>query len=658
MCRPRIVFYTTPRIALLFLSTLLNSVVGINLSAQQWKRFGELHTARHVFGALYIGKGKILVAGGQAKNSQTRKLEPINSCEIINVYTGTVTLTDSMSVPRAEFSMLLTKDSNVVVVGGVRQMTSVIDNRNTALVELYDRSTHQWRVLGSLLVARRQHAAVFINDEEILVACGRVDNLDGVRSAEIFNIHTGLSRRIADYPYPVNHMNIHKTQGMGIIAFGGREGGPTSERYNEVYEYKPEYNIWIQKDTIYAGVYGLSSIELWNGRLLLCGGSSSEKPPDDVNLRKEFWVESNNSLQPLGTLENARAVHSVAQVNNHSIVVAGGTVEQWIPSSSSEIINTYSGNSVHREALREPHAYHCCVAVPLAVESGLSYVEHTILCISGIREIVHDDRGNHLDVVHTPLIEILENPECAFRTMQVGFSMCNTVGSAQRSSIDGGKDTVLLLTPDKPSQIGALWTRDKMYLADGFRASFSFSIADGNDDNFPDSTSVPGGDGFALVIHNDHTTTLALGAEGKGLGYAGILNSLAIEFDLYANRGNITRDPDGNHIAVQTNRQKANSSQHKPEYTLGKSSRIPAILPGVVYYAMVEYKDYRLRVYVDTVAIDVKSLPPTLEVEHIDMESLLRLDQGSGYIGFTAATGGTYQKHYIRSWKFEECLYK
>lgn len=58
-----------------------------------------------------------------------------------------------------------------------------------------------------------------------------------------------------------------------------------------------------------------------------------------------------------------------------------------------------------------------------------------------------------------------------------------------------------------------------------------------------ESCAVHGGDGFAFVLHHDDATTSAIGDSGRGLGYAGIENSLAVEFDTWYN-------PDVNHTAT------------------------------------------------------------------------------------------------------------
>ena len=50
-----------------------------------------------------------------------------------------------------------------------------------------------------------------------------------------------------------------------------------------------------------------------------------------------------------------------------------------------------------------------------------------------------------------------------------------------------------------------------------------------------ESCAVHGGDGFAFVIHADHNETGAIGNPGRELGYGGIANSIAVEFDTWYN---------------------------------------------------------------------------------------------------------------------------
>lgn len=57
-----------------------------------------------------------------------------------------------------------------------------------------------------------------------------------------------------------------------------------------------------------------------------------------------------------------------------------------------------------------------------------------------------------------------------------------------------------------------------------------------------------GGDGFAFVVHNDNA--VSMGQPASGMGFVGIRNGIAIEFDTFYNPEQM--DPWENHVAVVT----------------------------------------------------------------------------------------------------------
>jgi hypothetical protein len=59
-----------------------------------------------------------------------------------------------------------------------------------------------------------------------------------------------------------------------------------------------------------------------------------------------------------------------------------------------------------------------------------------------------------------------------------------------------------------------------------------------------------GADGFAFVLHEDEKGSRALGKKGGGMGYEGLSNALAVEFDTYYNYENF--DSYENHVGVMT----------------------------------------------------------------------------------------------------------
>ncbi len=118
-------------------------------------------------------------------------------------------------------------------------------------------------------------------------------------------------------------------------------------------------------------------------------------------------------------------------------------------------------------------------------------------------------------------------------------------------------------------------------VAQGFTTYFAFQM------HTPINCCIPG-DGFAFIIQNSTATDSTQGASGSGiysigsedggLGYSGINNSLAIEFDIFEDPW----DPTSNHIAIQTcggNLSLFNSPVHLPGmYTIGNNHDVTSCL--------------------------------------------------------------------------------
>ncbi|MBT3265581.1 hypothetical protein HN371_00435 [Candidatus Poribacteria bacterium] len=177
------------------------------------------------------------------------------------------------------------------------------------------------------------------------------------------------------------------------------------------------------------------------------------------------------------------------------------------------------------------------------------------------------------------------------------------------------------------NQVGAAWYVAKQNVANAWQTDFSFQgseIGGGN-----------GSDGFAFVVQNSSLD--ALGGAGGGLGYHGIANSLAVEFDTYNNG-----EPSGNHVSVHSRGTEANSVEHI--YSLGHSSDIPSFQDGALHVIRIIYDPGTLFVYIDDMTIPRLVIP-------LDLDHLLNLDAGAAWVGLTGGTGGGYQNHDILHWR-------
>ncbi len=245
----------------------------------------------------------------------------------------------------------------------------------------------------------------------------------------------------------------------------------------------------------------------------------------------------------------------------------------------------------------------------------------------------------------------------------------------------------LRLTAPLPRQVGAAWYPRAQQLREGFDTRFRFRFSSPStycrimDDSYTNCRS-RGGDGLAFVLQNQHPS--ALGHGGHGLGYAGIKNSLAVEFDTFMNFDQL--DPYENHISVQTRGFKdENSANHS--YSLGQTVRaLPDLTDGIIdvriTYSpkfdtdsaslvadnlmhmsdfLTNAEDYMqgglsqwssglgvLKVYLFNRDKPLLTVPCSLD-------ETLQLDNGRGWVGFTASTGdNAYQSAEILSWEFTQ----
>jgi Bacterial lectin len=204
------------------------------------------------------------------------------------------------------------------------------------------------------------------------------------------------------------------------------------------------------------------------------------------------------------------------------------------------------------------------------------------------------------------------------------------------------------LTVNERLQTGAAWLPDKQQVQNGFEATLDWQIHRANPRR--------GGDGFAFVIHNADLPFpgLALGGGRNGLGYSGIPNSLAVEFDTLQNPpedfgAGTLGDPNGNHISVQTRGKEANSAN--TAFSLGFTAQAEPATPLFTvgrHTTKIVYKPGNpgnITIYLDNME------RPILNA-HVNLAELLSLDEGKAWVGFTAATGRRFQAHDIYTFTF------
>ncbi|MEV6344759.1 L-type lectin-domain containing protein [Actinoplanes sp. NPDC051851] len=187
------------------------------------------------------------------------------------------------------------------------------------------------------------------------------------------------------------------------------------------------------------------------------------------------------------------------------------------------------------------------------------------------------------------------------------------------------RERVLRLTSGGHQQMGAAWATHKVDLRRSFETTFDAFLHEGRS----------GADGIAIVLQTEGTR--ALGGWGGGLGYRGIRNSVAIEFDDFKN----APDPSDNHVGLVVN---GNPDAH----LVTADPDIP--LFGAPFRARVGYdaRSHHLQVHVGTPDQGEPEQQLVID-QRIDLAG--RLGAGSAWAGFTGATGDVVSQQDILSWE-------
>ena len=233
---------------------------------------------------------------------------------------------------------------------------------------------------------------------------------------------------------------------------------------------------------------------------------------------------------------------------------------------------------------------------------------------------------------------------------------------------------IRLNTQDKDS-VGAVWYNTMQRVSYGFDMRFSFRITDlsrhcKTEVILEERCMARGGDGFAFVIH-DNKFSHALGIGASSMGYGGIENSIAFEFDTWYNSelGDVYQ----NHFAVHTMGTEKNNPSSRSR--LVTSTYIPNLSDGNVHTVRMRYEpwmeadslldpSYGLSPYslqwigsgAGTFKMWIDDLDRAVLTFPLNLENVLTLTEGRAFLGFTASTGAATQNHFIHSWSYVDTV--
>jgi hypothetical protein len=218
------------------------------------------------------------------------------------------------------------------------------------------------------------------------------------------------------------------------------------------------------------------------------------------------------------------------------------------------------------------------------------------------------------------------------------FTDFSNVSALQLNGSAAQSGTALRLTPEAFGQSGTAFLNSAVSLGTNvsFSSAFSFSISTptfgiGDGDGL-------GADGITFIIQTNSNTA---GGAGGGMGYFGIPNSVAIEFDTF-NNGIGAGDPDGNHVGID----------------LGGSIFSTVTAPvagrlndGSVHFAFVDYDGTSNLL---EVRLSNTNSRPALALLSLTTNLVTQLGTTNAFVGFGSGTGAGVGNHDILSWEFRD----
>lgn len=223
-------------------------------------------------------------------------------------------------------------------------------------------------------------------------------------------------------------------------------------------------------------------------------------------------------------------------------------------------------------------------------------------------------------------------------------------GNAATTTTSDG--TVLRVTPSAGTQAGAVYSTTPVTLGSNATFSTSFQF------RFTSPAGIDPADGITFVLS---ASPSGLGSTGIGMGYSGVPNSVAIEFDTFNNYGSLAGEPNSsNHIAVDTNGSLQNlaASSVYGNPSCGFTNGSPAqntytaagcMSNGNLWTATITYNGSLLNVSV----LDPAKGTTFSAISNYSISIASLLGTTNAYAGFTASTGSGQENHDIVKWQLD-----
>ena len=291
---------------------------------------GAMIEARAEHTATVLLDGRVLITGGAAFEGFAA--QALQTAELYDPSTGNFALTGSMTEARANHSAMLLANGQVLIVGG---------NDGTS-AELYDPETGTFAQTGKTQVPEPFATATLLTNSRVLIA-GDVD-------AELFDPETGTFTLAGPFASPAH--------GFGATATLLSDGRVLLVGDSPAQLYDPATNTFSATDSLNSGFYSdggdleHSATLLNNGEVLIAGGGTADGGGPGV-LDAEVYDPVSGTFTAVSHLASGRRLHTATLLPDSEVLITGGESNDCTSDGScGSFIGSLSSAELYNPATR------------------------------------------------------------------------------------------------------------------------------------------------------------------------------------------------------------------------------------------------------------------------------------------------------------------
>lgn len=303
-------------VTLVLFTSIMFPHEGVQAADGNWRRIADMNEARgHGPAGVVLNNGDFLVIGGasgEKTNQISRTVELYDKDRDRWVYKA------PMKERRLEIEAVTLDDGRVLVPGGRTKFSPDPKPRATNTVEIYNPKTNTWSYAAPMKTPRRNYRMVKLLDGRVLVAGGRNDETQRIRSMEIYDPKSNTWSSVGNMRTTRFSFVMEVLANGKILFAGGTDDNGKYQSSAEIYD--PQTKKWTTAASMTEAKAAVKSGRLRDGRILVMGGRRSGTNLDTV----EVYRPEDNSWEKIGELTSVRRLPAAAILPDGHVIAAGG----------------------------------------------------------------------------------------------------------------------------------------------------------------------------------------------------------------------------------------------------------------------------------------------------------------------------------------------